>query len=113
MKAVSISENSDIVVNDIEEPEIGNEDVLIQLEGCGICGTDKESLFGNSYIDSTRLGHEICGTIVKKGSKVISKYSEGMRVFVHHHTHCGECQYCKHGNETMCDKFNDSLIRLG
>tara|TARA_Y100000590_G_scaffold361534_1_gene418246 strand:- start:2859 stop:3887 length:1029 start_codon:yes stop_codon:yes gene_type:complete len=113
MKAVSISENSKIIVNDIDEPEIGNEDILIQLEGCGICGTDKENLFGNSCINSTRLGHEICGTIIKKGSKVISKYSEGMRVFVHHHTHCDKCQYCEHGNETMCDKFCDSLIPCG
>ena len=113
MKAVSITKDSVISVNEISEPKIGDKDVLIRLEGCGICGTDKETLFGHSCKVSTRLGHEICGTIIKKGQKVIAKYSEGMRVFVHHHAHCDECHYCKHGNQTMCDKYNDSLIPCG
>jgi len=113
MKAVDITENSSVIVKEVNEPPIGNGDVLIKLDGCGICGTDKENLRGDSSKPSTKLGHEICGTVLKKGKKVNSEISEGMRVFVHHHTHCNECHYCLHGNHTMCEKYEDSLEPCG
>ena len=102
MKAVDITENSSIIVKEVNEPSIGSGDVLIKLNGCGICGTDKENLDGDSSKPSTKLGHEICGTVLKKGQNVNAEISEGMRVFVHHHTHCKECQknlFCLNG---MC-----------
>ena len=40
MKAVDITENSSIIVKEVNEPSIGSGDVLIRLNGCGICGTD-------------------------------------------------------------------------
>ena len=113
MKAVDITENSSVIVKEVNEPVIGKGDVLIKLDGCGICGTDKENLHGDSSKPSTKLGHEICGTIIKKGQKVNTEISEGMRVFVHHHTHCNECHYCLHGNHTMCEKYEDSLEPCG
>ena len=113
MKAVDITENSSVIVKEVNEPVIGKGDVLIKLDGCGICGTDKENLHGDSSKPSTKIGHEICGTIIKKGQKVNTEISEGMRVFVHHHTHCNECHYCLHGNHTMCEKYEDSLEPCG
>ena len=113
MKAVDITENSSVIVKEVNEPVIGSGDVLIKLDGCGICGTDKENLNGDSSKPSTKLGHEICGTVLKKGQKVNTEISEGMRVFVHHHTHCNECHYCLHGNHTMCEKYEDSLEPCG
>ena len=113
MKAVDITENSSVIVKEVNEPVIGSGDVLIKLDGCGICGTDKENLNGDSSKPSTKLGHEICGTVLKKGQKVNTEISEGMRVFVHHHTHCNECHYCLHGNHTMCEKYQDSLEPCG
>ena len=113
MKTVSIDENSSIYVKEVDEPIVEETDVLISLSGCGICGTDKENMEGNSSMPSTRLGHEICGTIIKKGKKVDKKYLEGTRVFVHHHAACGHCHYCQHGNDTMCDKYRDSLVPCG
>ena len=113
MKAVDITENSSIIVKEVNEPSIGSGDVLIKLNGCGICGTDKENLDGDSSKPSTKLGHEICGTVLKKGQNVNAEISEGMRVFVHHHTHCNECHYCLHGNHTMCEKYQDSLDPCG
>ena len=113
MKAVDIMGNSSVIVKEVNEPVIGSGDVLIKLDGCGICGTDKENLDGDSSKPSTKLGHEICGTVLKKGQKVNTEISEGMRVFVHHHTHCNECHYCLHGNHTMCEKYEDSLEPCG
>ena len=113
MKAVDITENSSVIVKEVNEPVIGSGDVLIKLDGCGICGTDKENLNGDSSKPSTKLGHEICGTVLKKGQKVNTEISEGIRVFVHHHTHCNECHYCLHGNHTMCEKYQDSLEPCG
>ena len=113
MKAVDIMGNSSVIVKEVNEPVIGSGDVLIKLDGCGICGTDKENLDGDSSKPSTKLGHEICGTVLKKGQRVNAEILEGMRVFVHHHTHCNECHYCLHGNHTMCEKYQDSLDPCG
>ena len=113
MKIVNINENSSVAVKEVEEPRIKETDVLISLNGCGICGTDKENIEGNSSMSSTKLGHEICGTIIKRGEKVDKRYSEGMRVFVHHHASCGNCHFCRHGNHTMCDRYCDDLEPCG
>lgn len=113
MKSVVVIPPSKVVLKDVVEPQIGSGDVLIKLTACGICGSDIGNIYGSSSKPSTRLGHEVCGIIVKKGSNVDPKYEEGQRVFVHHHASCDECHYCTHGNQTMCKSFTDSLIPCG
>jgi len=86
--------------------------LLVKLEACGICGSDLGNIFGNSSKPTEKIGHEISGTIVRKGKNVYN-FDEGDRVFVHHHASCDECYFCKHGNQTMCEKFVDSLEPCG
>ena len=112
MNAVKITELANVSLINSIEPQCGNGDVLVKMESCGICGSDLGNIFGNSCRPSTKLGHEIAGTIVEKGSQV-DDFNIGDRVFVHHHTPCNDCHYCKHGNQTMCEKFVECLEPCG
>lgn len=97
-----------------EKSEPINEDtsLTVKLEACGICGSDLGNIFGDSTKPTEKIGHEISGTIVSKGQNV-NNFEVGDRVFVHHHASCDECYFCKHGNQTMCEKFVDSLEPCG
>lgn len=107
MKSVQII-NSSIFLGDVSIPSCEEGDIILRLGACGICGSDIANIFGNSCKPSTKIGHEISGTIIKIGFGV-NGFHIGDRVFVHHHASCNECYLCRKGNETMCEKFTDSL----
>ena len=79
-------------------------DILVQMNACGICGSDLEKVFGQYGQPSMRLGHEPAGVILDVGSDV-TEFKKGDRVFTHHHVPCYDCHLCNHGNETMCPKY--------
>jgi len=58
MKTAYVKEPSVISVVETEKPIIGNGDVLVQMNACGICGSDLEKVFGQYGQPSMRLGHE-------------------------------------------------------
>ena len=109
MKSASVKEPSVISVNDIEKPQLTSGDVLVQMNACGICGSDLEKVFGQYGQLSMRLGHEPSGIILDVGSDV-TEFKKGDRVFTHHHVPCYDCHYCNHGNETMCQKYSETNL---
>lgn len=113
MKALELSSDKTISLVEIDEPIIKDKEILINLGSCGICGSDLRNVFADSCKPSSKLGHEITGTIVKVGKSFNGRNYEGKRVFVNHHAPCNSCHYCIHGNETMCDKFTDNIFPCG
>jgi L-iditol 2-dehydrogenase len=113
MKALKLLSNNTISLVEIDEPVIKDKEILLNLGSCGICGSDIRNVFANSCKPTSKLGHEITGTIVKVGKNFDGKNYEGKRVFVNHHAPCNTCHYCIHGNETMCDKFIDNIFPCG
>ena len=113
MKALELSSDKTISLVEIDEPIIKDKEILINLGSCGICGSDLRNVFADSCKPTSKLGHEITGTIVKVGKSFNGKNYEGKRVFVNHHAPCNSCHYCIHGNETMCDKFTDNIFPCG
>ena len=109
MKAAFVKDESIISVDNIEKPLLGQGDILVKMESCGICGSDLEKVFGKYGQPSTRLGHEPAGVISEIGSKV-SNFKVGDRVFTHHHVPCYSCHFCIHGNETMCPKYYETNL---
>lgn len=109
MKSASVKEPSVISVDDIEKPQLTSGDVLVQMNACGICGSDLEKVFGQYGQLSMRLGHEPSGIILDVGSDV-TEFKKGDRVFTHHHVPCYDCRYCNHGNETMCQKYSETNL---
>ena len=113
MKALELSSDKTISLVEIDEPIIKDKEILINLGSCGICGSDLRNVFADSCKPTSKLGHEITGTIIKVGKSFNGKNYEGKRVFVNHHAPCNSCHYCIHGNETMCDKFTDNIFPCG
>jgi L-iditol 2-dehydrogenase len=109
MKSASVKEPSVISVDDVEKPQLTSGDVLVQMNACGICGSDLEKVFGQYGQFSMRLGHEPSGIILDVGSDV-TEFKKGDRVFTHHHVPCYDCHYCNHGNETMCQKYSETNL---
>jgi len=109
MKTASVKEPSVISIDEIENPQLGSGDVLVQMQACGICGSDLEKVFGQYGQPSMRLGHEPSGIILDVGSDV-TEFKKGDRVFTHHHVPCYNCHLCNHGNETMCPKYYETNL---
>lgn len=92
-----------------ELPKVNEDEMLVRMQSCGICGSDLEKVYGNYGMKSLRVGHEPAGVVIKIG-KNLKKFQEGDRVFVHHHVSCYSCRYCLQGNYTMCNNYQSSNI---
>ncbi len=104
MKALVLEEYNKLTYKDMPEPEIKDNEVLIEVKACGICGSDVHGMDGSSGRRHTPLimGHEASGVIVKRGSEVTS-FSEGDRVTFDSTIYCGQCFYCRQGLINLCD----------
>ena len=109
MKTASVKEASVISVNQIEKPTLNDGEILVQMNACGICGSDLEKVFGQYGQPSMRLGHEPAGIIMDVSSNV-TEFKKGDRVFTHHHVPCYDCHLCNHGYETMCKKYSETNL---
>ncbi|MCV0401645.1 MAG: zinc-dependent dehydrogenase [Nitrosopumilus sp.] len=109
MKTASVKEPSVISVNETDKPLLTSGDILVQMQACGICGSDLEKVFGQYGQPSMRLGHEPSGIVLEVGSDV-TEFKKGDRVFTHHHVPCYDCHFCNHGNETMCQKYYETNL---
>ncbi|HEY8647570.1 MAG TPA: L-threonine 3-dehydrogenase [Gaiellaceae bacterium] len=107
MKAlVKAQQAPGLVLEDVPEPEIGINDVLIRVRKTGICGTD---LHIDAWDDWARrtiptpmvIGHEFVGEIVDIGSNV-SDFHAGDLVSGEGHVVCGRCRNCMAGRRHLC-----------
>lgn len=101
--------NSRVVVEEHNPPVCNENEVVVRMHSCGLCGSDLEKVYGSYSMQSHRIGHEPAGEIIKVGRKVTG-FSIGDRVFVHHHVSCYSCAYCLHGDYTMCDMYQKSNL---
>lgn len=105
MKALQVMGKEKMVLNDVEIPEIKDDQVLIKVAFCGICGSDLPRYFdGAVHHFSQILGHEFSGTIVKIGTKV-KEFKIGERVTAAPLTICGHCEYCQSGYPELCENY--------
>ena len=102
MKAAVLEEVGRIVIKEVPTPKPKEDEVLIKVHSCGICGTDLK-LYKGEYRGKLPviLGHELSGDVVKIGARVRAFEIED-RVVVDPNEPCGKCQWCKTGNPTYC-----------
>lgn len=79
-----------------------DDDVVLRVEACGVCGTDLHILSGESYRPRLPfvLGHEPAGVVVDAGAA--ARDWLGKRVTITLFTGCGRCRMCADGNERLC-----------
>jgi propanol-preferring alcohol dehydrogenase len=90
---------------EMPEPEVGPDDVLIDVLACGVCRTDLQLCEGDLWAKTLPIipGHQVVGTIVARGSRVVD-VSVGERVGVAWiASTCGRCRFCTSGRENLCD----------
>lgn len=104
MKALLLTEYKKLEVTDVDEPEVGPDDVLVQVEACGICGSDIHGYDGSSgrRIPPLVMGHEAAGVVVASGANV-TDMPNGKRVTFDSMVSCGECDFCCDGHQNLCD----------
>ena len=93
-------------LEDVPEPTIGINDVLIRVERTGICGTDIHIWDWNAWAKETVvtplvIGHEFAGRIVAVGSNV-NDFLPGDRVSGEGHVVCGRCRHCLAARRHLC-----------
>jgi 2-desacetyl-2-hydroxyethyl bacteriochlorophyllide A dehydrogenase len=105
MKAAVLYDYNDLRVVERVTPNPGNEEVLIRVKACAICGTDPK-IIAHGWENCPPLGefipgHEYAGEIVAVGPGV-SQFQPGDRVAVEPHKGCGHCVNCLRGLYTTC-----------
>ena len=93
-------------LQDVPEPELGINDVLIRVRKTGICGTDLHIHSWDGWAQKTIpvplvIGHEFVGEVVEVGSNV-SDFHPGDVVSGEGHVVCGRCRNCMAGRRHLC-----------
>lgn len=112
MKALLCYNENDFRIEEVDRPSISDDDMLIELINCGLCGSDITKIFDSGDKKPAIYGHEVIGRVVETGPEV-KKFKKGDIVAAAHHIPCGRCHYCRHGNHTMCGMFKRTNIYPG
>ncbi len=107
--------NEDVQVEQRPVPGTGQNEVLVEVAACGICGSDTMRWYrepGTREKGGINTGHEIAGRIVQAGESV-RNFKTGDRVVVSHHFPCLQCVPCQDGNETACEEMYRKHIEPG
>ncbi len=109
MRALVWHGKEDIRCDTVSDPEIEDgRDVIIKVTSCAICGSDLH-LFHNfvpAMLPGDVMGHETMGEVVETGRGLKNKLKKGDRVVVPFTIVCGECDQCKRGYFSVCQKSN-------
>lgn len=115
MRAARCYGKRDIRLEDVPVPAVGPGECLVEVEWCGLCGSDLHEYLEGSLMasigvkGSVIMGHEFCGRI-----KVAAEGSElqvGQAVMVDPHYFCGKCPACVSGNDHLCGQI--AFLGLG
>jgi len=109
MKAAVLHQfKTPLSLEDVSQPEVGADEVLLEVEVCGVCHSDLHVADGDwtQLADIVKkpliLGHEIVGRVVERGADV-QNVEVGNRVGVPWVQYtCGQCEFCLEGNENLC-----------
>lgn len=93
-------------LQDVSEPEVGLNDVLIKVRKTGICGTDLHIYQWDAWAQKTipvpmTVGHEFVGEVVATGDNV-TDFHPGELVSAEGHVVCGRCRNCLAGRRHLC-----------
>ncbi len=104
MKALVLEAYNRLAYKEVPAPQVGPEDVLVQIKACGICGSDIHGLDGSTgrRIPPLIMGHEASGVIAGVGNSVAG-WHVGDRVTFDSMIYCGKCHFCQRGQTNLCD----------
>lgn len=107
MKAILKKEaGPGLVMEEVDIPQPGDNDLLIKINKTSICGTDIHLYQWDEWAAKTLpvptiIGHEFAGVVAAVG-KNVKEYREGDRVSGEGHITCGQCRQCRMGTRVLC-----------
>lgn len=103
MKGLVLEKYNEFTWKDVEMPPAGEEDVLIRVKACAVCGSDVHGMDGSTgrRIPPVIMGHEASGIIEACGNKV-KNFKPGDRVTFDSTIYCGECKECENKRYNLC-----------
>ena len=111
MRAAVYEGEGRLVVKDLPEPVPADDEVLIEIEACGICGSDVQIINvppGHPSTPPVVIGHEFVGRVRQVGSAV-RDVPIGLRVVADPDPKCGACDSCRAGRPANCT----NIVALG
>lgn len=109
---IAVIDNDKISTRNIEDVKLnGRKGAVVEVLGCGLCGSDIVKFREKLSKNGTVLGHEIVARIVEINSD--TDFQTGDKIVTSHHIPCGTCNFCKHGNVSMCSHFKNTNIKPG
>lgn len=105
MKALIYTKPYGLEYSDFPDPGVGDDDVLIRVKACGICGSDVHGFTGKTgrRIPPLIMGHEAAGVVEKVG-KNVKGFERGDRVCFDSTVYCNKCEACRKGWYNRCEK---------
>jgi L-iditol 2-dehydrogenase len=105
LKALIYTKPYSFEYSEFPDPTTGDDDVLVRVKACGICGSDVHGFTGKTgrRIPPLIMGHEAAG-IVEGLGKNVTGFEKGDRVCFDSTVYCNECEACRAGLFNRCDK---------
>jgi alcohol dehydrogenase len=106
-RALVLEEPRRLVARELAVPEVGDDDGLVRVEACGLCGTDHEQYTGALFGGFAFVpGHETVGVIEAVGSRAAERWGVGAgdRVAVEVFQSCRDCPACLAGDYRRCER---------
>jgi propanol-preferring alcohol dehydrogenase len=105
LKKCAPIESHPLELEEVPDPQPGEEEIRVKVEACGICRTDLHVIEGElpPLPHPVIPGHQIVGTVDIVG-RGVKRFREGDRVGIAWLRHtCGECEYCRSDRENLCE----------
>lgn len=105
MKALLYTQPYTFEYTDVPDPSVGDEDVLVRVKACGICGSDVAGHTGKTgrRLPPLIMGHEAAGVVERVGRNVAG-FAPGDRICFDSTVYCNQCPACKQGLFNRCVK---------
>ncbi|KAF8122692.1 chaperonin 10-like protein [Boletus edulis] len=112
MNAVCYQAPRQFEIRSVPIPTFSDNQVLLKVTCCGICGTDGHVHEGEFIAKFPLIpGHEVIGTIAAVGKNVVG-FSEGDRCAADPSVTCEECFYCRRGQSLLCENYNGRGVTM-
>jgi len=104
MKALLLTAPGRLEIASLPEPRCGDDEVVVRVRACGICGSDVHGLDGSTgrRIPPLVMGHEAAGEVAAVG-RAATRLQPGDRVTFDSTVWCGGCAYCRQGDVNLCE----------
>ena len=105
MNALVLSDYKQLDLKDVPKPEPADDELLIRIHACGICGSDVHGYDGSTgrRLPPIVMGHEGAG-IVEAVGNAVRGFRPGNRATFDSTVFCGKCFFCRKGQVNLCDE---------